>query len=453
MGLFDKIKNILFEDDEEEVEIPVYSKEEVNTKESKKEEKKKEKEEKVEFEPIQTEETSRFKNIKRDFDFSFDEDEQLEDLISSPVIEKVEEKEEETVVEATPVKQPEKKDVFLSFDEEEFERLNSKINHNEEKARRETRRDVHIRKDEEDAMLIARRANSNFSSTTPTVNAKDYSRDTDRYKINTGKDVKKPFTPSPVISPVYGILDKNYTKDSIVDKKDGMKRERVRPIKTEVVLESEIEKQEELKRIEEENNKVESKKVNIDLVRKKAYGALEENVAKLEDEQVSIRKKNVVLTTVGEQEDLVEFQEKFGDDIVDDAMLAVANYNTSKTVETKEEKINNIEDEVEEDLNKTKVQEYDNSIKEVKKNSDESKSKILDDLEKTSTLQILEDIEKELNSIKPISKEVEADEDYLSQKAEREKEEAAYDKWCKELGLIPGKTQNQPYKSKYLKNV
>lgn len=35
-----------------------------------------------------------------------------------------------------------------------------------------------------------------------------------------------------------------------------------------------------------------------------------------------------------------------------------------------------------------------------------------------------------------IVEEVEADEDYLSQKAEREKEEAAYDKWCKELGLI-----------------
>ena len=31
---------------------------------------------------------------------------------------------------------------------------------------------------------------------------------------------------------------------------------------------------------------------------------------------------------------------------------------------------------------------------------------MLDDLEKTSTLQILDDIEKELNSIKPISKDV-----------------------------------------------
>ena len=234
MGLFDKIKNILFEDDEEEVEIPVYSKEEVNTKENKKEEKKKVVDEKVELEPIQTEETSRFKNIKRDFDFSFDEEEQFDEIVSAPAVENAEVKAEEPVQEeVVEPKRAEKRDVFLSFDEEEFERLNSKINRNEERARRETRKE--ILKDEEDPMLIARRANSNFSSTTPTVNAKDYSRDTDRYKIHSGRDVKKPFTPSPVISPVYGILDKNYTKDSIVDKKDGMKRERIKPIKTEVV--------------------------------------------------------------------------------------------------------------------------------------------------------------------------------------------------------------------------
>ncbi len=33
------------------------------------------------------------------------------------------------------------------------------------------------------------------------------------------KEIKKIFKPSPVISPVYGILDKNYSKDSIVTKK------------------------------------------------------------------------------------------------------------------------------------------------------------------------------------------------------------------------------------------
>ena len=47
-----------------------------------------------------------------------------------------------------------------------------------------------------------------------------------------------------------------------------------------------------------------------------------------------------------------------------------------------------------------------------------------------------------LGSFSPtyVVEEVEADEAYLTQKAEREKEEAAYNKWIKELGLIQEKT-------------
>lgn len=391
MGLFDKIKSILFEDDEID-EIPVYSKEDVVSKESKKEEVKEEKEEII-FE--ENDNSSRFKNMKRDFDFSFDEDEVLDEI--KPISSSVEEIDKTEVIVKKDEEKAEKKDVFLSFDEDEFERLNARINRNEEKSRREARSASRELKKDEDPMVIARRANNNFSSTTPTVDTKDVLRnDSDRYKIHTGRDVKKPFTPSPVISPVYGILDKNYTKDSIVDKKDGMKRERVKPIKQEVVLESELKRQEEKNK---EETKQESKDINIDLVRKKAYGVLEENVAKIEEDQAVGKKSKVVLTTVGEQEDLVEFQEKFGDDLVDDAMMAVAKYNTPE-IEEKE----NIEDKVEEDLNKTKIQEYDNTAKEIKVEKKDKKSKILDDLEKTSTLQILDDIEKELSSIKPISK-------------------------------------------------
>ena len=43
----------------------------------------------------------------------------------------------------------------------------------------------------------------------------------------------------------------------------------------------------------------------------------------------------------------------------------------------------------------------------------------MDDLEKTSTLKILDDIEKELNSIKPISKEAEAEEDAIVKEHEK----------------------------------
>ena len=74
--------------------------------------------------------------------------------------------------------------------------------------------------------MDARRANSNFSSTST---ARDNRLDSDRYKINSAP-VKKSFTPSPIISPVYGILDKNYTKDDIVDKKGGLKMNTIKPV-------------------------------------------------------------------------------------------------------------------------------------------------------------------------------------------------------------------------------
>lgn len=421
MGFFDKIKNILFEDDENDT-IPVFSKEDVEATEEVVEEKKEE------FEPINTEGTTRFKNVKRDIDFSFDEEDELFEEVKSNTEEikipevQEEEKKEEPVVEQPKAVEPKpepKKDVFISFDEAEFERLNSKISHNEEIARTQSRREIYrdYKKPEDDAIAIARRANNNFSSTTPTVNPKDNRRDIDRYKISTRKEEKKPFTPSPVISPVYGILDKNYTKDSIVDRKDGMKRERVKPVKTEVVLSSQIKEApvvEEVVKQSVEKKPVEPPKprkdINIDLVRQKAYGALEESFSIYEEESPILPDTTKVLTTVGEQEDLVEFEEKYPD--VDEAMMAVSRNNTrEESIEIPEED-NNIEDRVEEDLNKSKIHEYDNYIKEVKvSKEEESKNKIMDDLEKTSTLQILDDIEKELSSIKPISKSYQDEED------------------------------------------
>lgn len=58
---------------------------------------------------------------------------------------------------------------------------------------------------------------------------------------------KKVFKPSPIISPVYGILDKNYHKDDITDKKTT-------------------------------NKPAELESINIDYVRKKAYGTLEDDL-------------------------------------------------------------------------------------------------------------------------------------------------------------------------------
>ena len=69
----------------------------------------------------------------------------------------------------------------------------------------------------------------------------EYAYDYSRLDIpNIKKEEPKNFKPSPVISPVYGILDQNYTKDDVIVKNDGSKRK--------------------------------SKTPNLDDVRKKAYG-------------------------------------------------------------------------------------------------------------------------------------------------------------------------------------
>ena len=78
-------------------------------------------------------------------------------------------------------------------------------------------------------------------------------RKKNEYKPEYRKDYKKPeetkevkkFKPSPIISPVYGILDKNYKKEDVVDKKD-------RKITSSYA----------------------SKKVDLDTVRRKAFGEL-----------------------------------------------------------------------------------------------------------------------------------------------------------------------------------
>lgn len=70
------------------------------------------------------------------------------------------------------------------------------------------------------------------------------------YGLYEKKEERTYFKPSPIISPIYGILDKNYKKEEIVSKK-------------EIRLTSSYARE----------------NVNIDDVRKKAYGALEDDIS------------------------------------------------------------------------------------------------------------------------------------------------------------------------------
>ena len=101
------------------------------------------------------------------------------------------------------------------------------------------------------------------------------------------KEERKHFKPTPIISPVYGVLDKNYNKEDITLSKES-KNQRV------------------------------SSSVTIDEVRKKAYGTLEDEL------ENTLAGNNSIL---------------FNDEIKDDDLF-------EELVDDKEEPINIIEDDV-----------------------------------------------------------------------------------------------------------
>lgn len=225
MSFFDKLKNVLFEDDEEIVE-----------EENKKEEPKKEE--------------VRFSSQSS----------------STP------EKQEE------PKKEP---SVFQSFDEEEFDRI-AAINKNrllerdrkarEEKEKEEEKRRLEARQERENLNAGYRRYEElrYGTSTTSSKDVKEEPKTKDtrtseipkesgEYRQNiynkpvASKEPVKKFTPSPVISPVYGVLDKNYRKEDILPRASS---EGTLP-----------------------------KIMDVDNVRKKAFGFLEKNIDSEETEE------------------------------------------------------------------------------------------------------------------------------------------------------------------------
>ena len=151
MGLFNKLKNVLFEEEEIEIEPEYEEKEEF------KEEPFKEKKEKVEPTNNELENDHDLYKVENTFNFpDFDEDE----FAINYEIPKEKEKPKEKEVKPLP-----KENVY------EYE---EKIKIKKENPSRHER------------------------------------------IIKTAEISKKAFKPSPIISPVYGVLDKNYTKDDIV---------------------------------------------------------------------------------------------------------------------------------------------------------------------------------------------------------------------------------------------
>ena len=200
MGLVSKLKNILFE--EEEVEIPVI-------------EKKEKKPEVVrEYKELPKKEEVKVTNYQNYDDIApaIHEEKRLEEKARVS---------NNNVVSEREIFKSEKTFNFPAFDEEEFDSFVPK--------KRATNVLEHERKKQEKKTEVK----------------PDYRRDYKRLEeVKDVREVKK-FRPSPIISPVYGILDKNYTPDEITTR-------------TEVVT---------------------TRSLDVDSVRKKAFGTKEEKEA------------------------------------------------------------------------------------------------------------------------------------------------------------------------------
>ena len=334
-GIWNKIKNVLFVDDETDEKddlLPDYTeKETIDIKEEIKEEPKKE-------EQI-------INNDQKD--------------ILSTVTEEIKEETKENTIpkEENLPDYSEKPSPFLSFDELEFERLTSRVTRNESRVKEPVKEEVKQTYN----LPPSSRENSFTKNTMSSVN-------------NTNIPGKKPFSPSPVISPVYGILDKNYVKEDIIDKRTDRK----------VELD------------------------HLDRVRKKAYGdredakeimvekpreTIDDKIEDLNFEEIKVSKAVIKeeKKEVKDEEDITyKTANKYSEPITEEEIIEEEPIKEAKLSSPLEEELNKVLDNKEEVF-----------VKENKKTD----NKKMDDLEKTSTLRILDDIEKELNSIKPINKE------------------------------------------------
>jgi len=430
MGLFSKIKDILFEDDGEEAtaeNMPVF------TNEDNKVEKKEDSFETTSFvddddEPLRVATGSRFKNDKRDIELG---DVELDG--NNEVVPK--EKEEESITKL------EDSSPILPFDEDEFDRMNSRNYRPVEKAPEKSVRDAYQERENLFRNVDARKANNNFSST-------DAPRE--RYESVTSTSVVKEdrkFKPSPVISPVYGILDKNYKKEEIVDRVGGLKREKkVKPkeeVKEEVKIEKiNIEEEKDFPILKEDLAKEQTNKeeivkeepisVDLDSVRKKAFGSIDSLLeTALEEVKNSNKKEEVheepVKEVPAEKVPVEEIHEevvpeKVHEEIKEDKPLDIPEVVEEEPILDREEKkeevnegvvddvvVDTSNDKMIEDLldEKPTVEPPNDDVSDLilqDIDEDHNKDKTLDDLEKTSTLKILDDIEKELNDIEPVAK-------------------------------------------------
>lgn len=259
MGLLNKLKNVLFEEEEieetvEEPKVKTVSKNTMEIPKITKEPKK----EKYDFE----EETDRelFK-AEKTFDFPVFDEEEFDDFV------------------------PKKKEELPRTYERETEK---------------------------------RRVTNNFNNS----RRKDYT--STRIVKNINETPKKAFKPSPVISPVYGILDKNYKKEDVVTRDEMDQKKTI--------------------------------KLDVDSVRKKAFGTLEEDLQSTLSEPIDkfyeeVKKEEII---DNEEKEITNLEE-----LLDKTIDAEIDVTKEMEIPSRVEKANYEEDLLEETIKADEVIEED----------------------------------------------------------------------------------------------
>ena len=347
MGLFNKLKDALFEEYEEEVEEkpikpkkekPVVKKESLKDKLRKRDEK-----------PIAQKVVLNDKNMVdertnstdvKDEDFDLKDDNMvLEKPISDTGSFKVVEDQDLIVEEYDDTSEPEIIDIIP--------RKEDKVDKVEEKVKEEPKKEENVynyyEEPKEEVNLYNEKRNL-------------YNMDNKDIRVHEYGSVSKresSFKPSPIISPIYGILDKNYKKEDIVSKTGP----------------------------ERSGGSFERHRVTVDEVRKKAYGTLTDELVddmdreleKVDNDNTPVHEDETLLVDLSGEADKPEVKEitvgdavEYYDDLgleynVDykDASLEKKKKEKEKVEETK------IEEEPKEEVKEEKVEEQ-NKVEEKK---------------------------------------------------------------------------------------
>ena len=340
MGLLSKLKDALFE--EEYVEV-----EEKPKKEKKVKPKKNEDDRDNDSKPIAKKivlpgkREDRIEEIEeeelRDEDFEI---RPKDDVVKENIIEKLD-------VDEEPVLRPQRE--FLMMDDDDF-KVEEEFNEpeepilvrSEEEKKPEPEKDPYIDKYKEERYSYYQSARPTEREHLPYGIKQDEVKVQD-YGLYEKKEEKTGFRPSPIISPIYGILDKNYRKEDVVAKK-------------EVRLTSSYARS----------------NVSIEDVRKKAYGSLTDDIEReieedIEETKVEEPEKPELVEDVNEEENvLVDLSEDQDKPFVKDVTMGDAleyysdlglEYNVDYMDASKEKATGRRTKEVEEEHEKEKVTE------------------------------------------------------------------------------------------------